>query len=589
MFNRLRFRRRPVNAAAPAYVVRSVTSRRDFARAMRRVAAGKRGRLELAGLGLAVVLLIGVAIEVPPAIADAHKLTGRPVPDGDLPAVVAAATSCPTLTAPRVAAQLMALTGFSASVTGPAIAGMSDSDWTHWRPSSTAERDDTGDNIVALAHQTCQMVGELRQAGLTGDLWGPAIAAQHGGLPAVLAAKGVPAAQKKFVDDATGYAAWYADQPQFDPDAAASSAPSSPTASPATAAAAAPTDGAIPADLVSAINRAGSVCPEVTPARVAAQLRAASDFDANLRTDQGLGVAQFSPDMWAQYAGKSDSVWNADDAIAVLGSAMCDLTGQFSGFTGADPYTLAVGAFQWGPATVRQAGGLPATTVAQLADRVKALEPTYRKDARLNGNTEATPSPGPSGSPGPSPSPGSPAPAGSPSSALASAPPSKASRKPKLYDASKTYQLEDAWAGAILELPGDDVSTLASGTRVQLWTNQHAADQYWRIAAAPAAGYVTITNNFLHKSLAVENGSTANQSKLVVVDKNPADTNQQWKLSDAGDGKVWITNHHSGKVIDLLGDDRTAPDADGTWNGYLVEQWDRQASARDQKWLLLAS
>jgi len=581
------FRRRPVNAGGPAYVVPWVTSRRDFARAMRRVAAGKRGRFELAGLGLAVVLLIGVAVQVPPAIADAHKLPGKPVPDDELPAVVAAATSCPTLTGPRVAAQLMALTGFSTSVTGPAIAGMTDRDWTRWKPSSTAERDDSGDNIVALGHQTCQMVGELRQAGLTGDLWGPAIAAQHGGIQAVLAAKGVPAAQKTFVDDATGYATWYADQPQFDPDAA----PPSVAASPAIESGAATTAGAIPADLVSAINRAGTICPEITPARIAAQLRAASDFDANLRTDQGEGMAQFSPAMWAQYAGRGDSVWNANDAIAVLGSTMCDLVNQFSGFTGADPFTLSLGAFQWGPATVRQAGGLPATTVAQLADRVKEFEPAYRNDARLNGNDPATPPPSPSSSPGPSspspsPSGSSPAPAGSSS---ASTPTSKPSPKPKLYDPTKTYQLQDAWAGAILELPGDNVSTLASGTRVQLWTNQHAKDQYWRIAAAPVAGYVTITNAYLHKSLAVENASTSNQSKLVVVDKNPANTNQQWKLSDAGNGQVRITNHHSGKVIDLLGDDRSAPNTDGTWNGYLVEQWDRQPQAKDQRWLLLAS
>jgi hypothetical protein len=38
--------------------------------------------------------------------------------------------------------------------------------------------------------------------------------------------------------------------------------------------------------------------------------------------------------------------------------------------------------------------------------------------------------------------------------------------------------------------------------------------------------------------------------------------------------------------MDLLGDDRTAPMADGTWNGYLVEQWDLQTVAKDQKWLL---
>jgi hypothetical protein len=587
------FLRCSLNVGTLPYVVRYVTSRGDIARAWGRLTATRRGRLELTAVGVAAVLLIGVAFEVPPAIADAHKLPGTAVPDDELAAVVAAATSCPTLTAPRIAAQLMALTGFTTSATGPKIAGMTDTDWTHWKPSTTAERDDTGDNITALAHETCQMVGQLRAAGLDGDLWGPAIAAQHGGIDAVLAAKGVPDGQKTFVDNAIGYAAWYADQSQFDPNAA-TPAPSPSAAASVDTDAALTTAVTVPAELVSAINRSGGLCPEVTPVRIAAQLRAVSNFDANLRTDQGEGIAQFSPELWAQYAGKSDSVWDAEDAIAVLGETMCDLTGQFSGFTGADPYTLALGAFQWGPNTIRQAAGLPATTVAQLADTVKAFEPTYQRDAQLNGNTAAKPSASPSASASASASPSAPA-SPSPSASLSpspqapQAPPATSSPQPKLYDASKTYQLQDGWAGAILELPGDNVSTLPSGTRVQLWTDLHAPDQYWRIAAAPAGGYVTITNNFLNKSLAVENDSTSNQSKLVVEDKNPTDTNQQWKLSDAGDGKVWITNHHSGKVIDLLGDDIAAPNSDGTWNGYLVEQWDKQSYAKDQRWLLVAS
>jgi hypothetical protein len=587
-----------MNSAAPAYVVRCVTSRDDIARAGRRLTASRRARLEVTALGVALVLLIGVVAAVPPAIADAHRLPGTPVPEAELASVVAAATSCPTLTAPRVAAQLMALTGFSTSATGSDIAGVTDVDWTRWKPRSSAERDDTGDNIIALAHQTCQMVGQLRQAGLGGDMWAPAIAAQRGGVQAVIAAKGVPAGQKTFVGNATGYAAWYADQTQFDSNAATPSPSADASARTGTDSTAA---GTVPPTLVSAINRAGGVCPEVTPVRIAAQLSAASNFDASLRTSQGEGIAQFSTGMWAQYAGKNDSVWNADEAIAVLGETMCDLTNQFSGFTGADPYTLALGAVQWGADTIRQAGGLPVTTVVQLAVKVKSLEATYQKDAQLNGNTAASPSPSSSASPGPSPSvtpsapagsaPAGSAPAGSAPSSTPAVTPSATSSpspKPKLYDPSKTYQLENGWAGAILELPGNDVSTLPSGTRVQLWTNQQAQDQYWRIAAAPARGYVTITNYFLPKSLAVENNSTSNQSKLVVEDKNPADTNQQWKLSNAGDGQVWITNHHSGKVIDLLGDDRAAPDSDGTWNGYLVEQWDRQKSAKDQKWLLVS-
>jgi len=573
-----------VNAERVPLVVPSVTSRGYSPRAWRRLTGARRGRLELTALGVVAVLLIGVAIGVPPAIADAQKIAGKPVPTAELPAVVAAALSCPTLTPPRVAGQLMILTGFLPTTpTYAGIAGFSDAEWSDWKPAADAQRDDPQANIVALGHQTCELVGRLRAAGLHGDLWGPAIAAQHGGVAAVLAAKGVPDAEKTFVDQAAGYAAWYADQPQF--DVAAAPSPS--------AAASAAADVTVPADLVDAINHAGGVCPEVTPARIAAQLKAASNFDANLRTDAGDGIAQFSPELWKQYASGGESVWSVDDAIATLGEAMCDLTGQFSGFTGADPYTLALGAFQWGADTVRLAGGLPKTTVTQLAETVQQYVPGYRTDGQLTGSTQVSLSPSAPASPSPSVTPSvtpSAAASVSPSSPAPSETAATRTEGKLLYSSAKTYQIQNGWSGAILELPGIRVSTLPSGTRVQLWTNQKGPDQYWKISAAQAGGYVIITNNFLHKSLAVESGSVGNQAKLVVEDTDAADPNQQWALSDAGDGgKVWITNHHSGKVMDLLGDDLGAPDSDGTWNGYLVEQWDLQTYAKDQRWLLVAS
>ncbi|GAA5179156.1 hypothetical protein GCM10023322_08300 [Rugosimonospora acidiphila] len=572
-----------------------MTSRRNLSRAWRQLTAARRGRLELTALGVVVVLLAGVAIGVPPAIADAQKITGKPVPADELTSVVTASLSCPTLTSARVAGQLMALTGFIDTATGSDLAGVTDTDWSDWKPAADAQRDDPEANILALGHQTCEMVGQLRAAGLDGDLWGPAIAAQRGGIDAVIKAKGVPDAQQTFVNQATGYAAWYADQPQFDVDAAPSPQPSgAPTAPVVTVTA--------PSDLVRAINAAGSICPEVTPARIAAQLKATSNFNANLHTDNGDGIAQFSTNMWNEYASGSQSVWNANQSIAVLGSAMCDLAGQFSGFVGSDPYTLALAAFQWGADTVRQAGGVPESTVTQLTKAVQEYIPVFRKDSQLNPSTKASPSPGASASPSGTPSAKPPASATARPSRTAKpkakatatatatkkatpAPPAKL-----LYDPSKTYQIKDGWAGAILDLPGDNVSTLPSGTRVQLWTNQHAPDQYWKISAAPASGYVIITDNFLHKSLAVENDSVSNESKLIVEDTDKADPNQQWKLTASGDGsKVWITNHHSGKVMDLLGDDLGAPNPDGTWNGYLVEQWDLQTYAKDQRWLLVAS
>lgn len=560
-----------------------MTKPQNLATAWNRLTATRRGRLELTAGGVAVVLLAAVALGVGPAIADAGQIPGNPVPDKDLPYVVAAALSCPTLTPPRLAGQLMALSGFDASDNGAAVAALSDADWAKWKPTDDAQRDDPQANILALAHQTCELVGEVRAAGLAGDQWKLAVAAQHGGIKAVTDAKGIPAAQKSFVDKVAGYASWYADQDQFSGGTVAVSASPSVAAS----SGATTTTVPVPDDLIAPINAAGRICPLITPVRIAAQLRAASNFDVNLHTDQGMGIAQFTTEMWDEYAVPGASVWTAKDAIATLGSAMCDLSNQFSGLTGADPYTLALGAFQWGADEIRMADGLPETIVPQLATLTQQYIPEYQKDTRLNGDPSASPSSSPSVSPSPS-APASPSASPSPSATPAPTTPTATSSASGLYDPNATYQIKDGWAGAILELPGDDVAALPSGTRVQLWNNLKAKDQYWKIAASPADGYVTITNNFLHQSLAVENSGTANADKLVVATTNANDQNQQWSLADAGNGQVWITNHHSGKVLDLLGDDIAAPN-NGTWNGYLVEQWDKQDYAKDQRWVLTTS
>ncbi len=563
-----------LNAGDIALVVPGVTRSMNVGRTWRRISSRKHGRLQVAGAGLVVLLLGTVAMRVPPAIADAHKLEGKPVPDAELASVVAGATACPALTPARLAGQLMALTGFDNAASAGSIAGVDDSMWAKWKPAANAERGDDHANILALSHQDCEYVGELRVAQIDGDLWQLAVAAQHGGIDAVIAAKGIPAAQKSFVDDVVGYAAWYADTDQFNVHA-----PASPEAVASGGA------GTVPADLVASITKAGKTCEDVTPARIAAQLKAASNFDPNLRTDTGEGIAQFSPTMWAQYARSTASVWRASDAIGVLGQAMCDLTNQFSAFPGSDAWQMALGAFQWGPSTVRQAGGLPKSTVPQLATTAQG----YLSGFEATMASTPKPSVSPSVSASPSASAGaSPSPSITPSKTPTTEPATKSTARP-LYDQSKTYQLQDSWAGAILEVPGTDLTNTPSGTRVQLWNNLHQQDQYWTIKPSGADGYVLITNKLMNMSLAVENGSKDNQSKLVVQNTDANDPNEQWALSDAGDGKVWITNHNSGKVIDLLGDDIAPPNSDGTWNGYRVEQYDKQDSAKDQRWVLMVS
>ncbi|MFF5175368.1 RICIN domain-containing protein [Micromonospora sp. NPDC000089] len=555
--------------------------------AWRRFLSTTRGRAEVVALSLTIVVCAALAFEVVPAIATGDKLKGAAVSDEDVASVVSAALSCPSLTPPKVAAQVMAATAFGGTAGSRGVAGMDDDTWRKWQPWDDAQRTDRRANILALAHRTCEYVGTLRSAGVKGDLWAAAVAAGQVGVDAVKAAKGVPSSAEAYVDKVKAYANWYADQPQFRPNAEAAAPGGPETAGPK-----------VPDNLVSTINAAGKICPTMTPARIAAQLRVLSGFDANRRSSSGAaGIAQFTPDLWDRYQPRQDSsMWDPVDAIPALSIAMCDMTDQFTGLSGADPYTLALGAYQWGPDVIRLANGLPRTSVPQLAHEVARNAALYEKDSRLD--RQAAKPTGPKSPPPTSPSTPTPAPtrtrtpsvvvppipAPSKSSPAPSAPPSS---RPKgvQFDPGAKYLLYNVWAGSFLNMPGKDVAGAADNTRVNLWVNLRTADMYWKIADA-GGGYVTITNAFNGKKLAVENASKDNYAKLVVVKTPAVKANGEWQLIDAGEGQIYLKNRNSGKVMDLLGDDLGPPNPDGTWNGYLVEQYARQDRARDQRWML---
>ncbi|MCI4061408.1 RICIN domain-containing protein [Micromonospora sp. R77] len=527
-------------------------------------------------LSLTIVVCAALAFEVVPAIATGEKLKGAAVPDEDVPSVVSAALSCPSLTPPKVAAQVMAATAFGATGGSRGIADLDDGSWQKWRPWKDAQRTDRRANILALAHRTCEHVGTLRSAGVKGDLWAAAVAAGEVGVDAVKAAKGVPGSVKAYVDKVKAYANWYANQPQFSTNAERVESTGPVTAGPK-----------VPDDLVDTINAAGKICPTMTPARIAAQLRVLSGFDANRRSSSGAaGIAQFTTELWDRYQPREDSsMWNPADAIPAMTIAMCDLTDQFTGLSGADPYTLALGAYQWGPDVIRLANGLPRTSVPQLAHEVARNAALYEKDSRLG--RRATKPAGPK-SPPPTPTPTStkvPTPEPSKSSPVRSAPPSNRPEGVK-FDPGAKYLLHNVWAGSILDMPGRDLVGAADNTRVTLWANLRTADMYWRIADA-GGGYVTITNAFNGKKLAVENASKEDYAKLVVLEKPTVKASAEWQLIDAGEGQIYLKNRNSGKVMDLLGDDLGPPNADGTWNGYRVEQYTRQDRARDQRWMLI--
>ncbi|MEV1322004.1 hypothetical protein AB0J14_38650 [Micromonospora arborensis] len=360
-------------------------------------------------VGVLIVLLGGTSVVASAgfgtATAEDAQLAGRPVPAGQLEAVAAAAHACPVLTPARLAGQLMAASGFDANAKaangGTEVAGLTDAAWDRWKPAPTSQRSDPAANITALAHLTCDLVGQVRQAGIGGDLWRLALGAYHSGVAAVRAAKGVPQAATGYVNQVSGYAAWYARRPGTGTSSGESTGPIGVVPSSGTDA------KPVPDVYLAAVLAAGRSCPALSPGRVAAQLMASSGFNPNLLgAHSAQGIAQFNPQVWARYAPSpsTTSPWDPSVAVPSLGLTMCALVGELSGME-KDPYPLALAAFRVGPDAVRRAGGVPDD--AGLRDYIKLVTgyvSHYQQDPRLGGKPAGVPSPTATPRPGVKPS-----------------------------------------------------------------------------------------------------------------------------------------------------------------------------------------
>jgi hypothetical protein len=182
--------------------------------------AGRAHRMALAVLALALAGVSAAVVTVDIDRAGAQEAAAPvAVPPAYLPMLIGAASSCRSLSPPRLAGQIMAASGFDPGATGgdggQGVAGLTAATWQRWARSPNAQRSDPNDNIVALAHDMCDLAGQLRAAGVTADEWWAALAAFHSGIAAVVAAGGVPATASDYVGRVTGYADWYAGRPEF--------------------------------------------------------------------------------------------------------------------------------------------------------------------------------------------------------------------------------------------------------------------------------------------------------------------------------------------------------------------------------------
>jgi len=132
----------------------------------------------------------------------------------------------------------------------------------------------------------------------------------------------------------------------------------------------------VPSEYREIVLKAGSICPEITPPLIAAQIEAESNWNPNAGSGAGAqGMAQFMPGTWASAGkdgdgdGKAD-ILNPKDAIYSQGAYMCSLASEVkerisAGKLKGDVAQLALAAYNAGMGAVDAAGGIPPSAGTQ--------------------------------------------------------------------------------------------------------------------------------------------------------------------------------------------------------------------------------
>ncbi|MEU4172838.1 lytic transglycosylase domain-containing protein [Streptomyces sp. NPDC026665] len=135
-------------------------------------------------------------------------------------------------------------------------------------------------------------------------------------------------------------------------------------------------EAAVPQALLDPIKEAGTICPEITPIVIAAQLEVESGFQADKVGKNGEeGISQLDPEVFKRLKTDGDgdgrmSALDPDDSIATQGRYMCELVDQLRPLSvDGDPernvLSLALAAYGVGLKPVRDAGAIPPIAQAQ--------------------------------------------------------------------------------------------------------------------------------------------------------------------------------------------------------------------------------
>lgn len=146
---------------------------------------------------------------------------------------------------------------------------------------------------------------------------------------------------------------------------------------------------AVPAEYVEWVLKAGSICPEVSPALIAAQIEAESNWNPNAQSPVGAqGIAQFMP-FNAHLIHDEDgngraSAFDPADAIMAQGRFMCSFVPMFSGSgaTGEELTKYLLAAYNAGPGAVLPRGCSKANT-GSCAPHIPPYAETQNYVARI--------------------------------------------------------------------------------------------------------------------------------------------------------------------------------------------------------------
>jgi cell wall-associated NlpC family hydrolase len=126
--------------------------------------------------------------------------------------------------------------------------------------------------------------------------------------------------------------------------------------------------GTVPAAYASLIQQWGSLCPQLSPPLLAAQMYQESGFNPNAVSPVGAqGIAQFMPATWQIYgidpthAHASPDVWDPADAIPSAATYDCQLAQDTKNVPGNSTSNM-LAAYNAGPYAVISADGIPGYT-----------------------------------------------------------------------------------------------------------------------------------------------------------------------------------------------------------------------------------